>query len=67
MAEITEAMLEYLDRLRKSGVTNMFGATPYLRMEYPSLTQDEARKVLAFWMKTFSQRHPKSENENSIL
>jgi hypothetical protein len=26
---VTDDMLEFLDRLRKSGVTNMFGAKPY--------------------------------------
>lgn len=45
----------YLDRLRKSGRTNMFGAAPYLIKESPAsaLTEEEARIVLQAWMKTF--------------
>lgn len=48
--------LEYLDFLRETGVTNMFGATPYLvaNRDLPQLT---ARAVLAYWMETFGERH----------
>ena len=50
--------LEYLDFLRETGVTNMFGAAPYLA-EGLDLDPKMARKVLAYWMQTFSERHPK--------
>ena len=50
-------MLEYLDDLRESRVTNMFGATPYLQEMFPELSKKEAKKVLVYWMKTFSERH----------
>ena len=49
--------LEYLDELRDSGVTNMFGARPYLQAEFRHLTTTEAGKILAYWMRTFSERH----------
>lgn len=49
-------MLDYLDDLRESGVTNMFGATPYLRKAYPELSEDAARDVLVYWMKTFGDK-----------
>ena len=49
--------LYYLDLLRETGVTNMFGATPYLREEYPDLSRDEAQEILIYWMKTFGERH----------
>ena len=52
-----EEMLEYLDDLRESRVTNMFGATPYLQEMFPELSKKEAKKVLVYWMKTFSERH----------
>lgn len=55
---ITGEHLEYLDNLRKSGVTNMFGAVPYIKRAFPKLTQEQAVKVLTYWMRTFSQRHP---------
>ena len=32
---ITEEHLEYLDELRESGITNMYGARPYLINEFP--------------------------------
>jgi hypothetical protein len=54
---VTEDMLEYLDELRESGITNMFGATPYIEEEFPELERSEAREVLTYWMHTFSQRH----------
>jgi len=47
---------EYLDELRESGVTNMFGAGVYLQEEF-DLDKREARKILAEWMETFSERH----------
>lgn len=39
----------YLNRLRESGVTNMFGATPYLREEF-DIGRAEASKILVEWM-----------------
>lgn len=42
--------LEYLDDLRASGETNMFGARPYLMREFPNLTKDEALAVCMYWM-----------------
>ena len=64
----TDEMLEYLDELRESGVTNMFGAGPYLERAFPDeLRKDrnsfhssqKARDVLTYWMKTFGERHPR--------
>jgi len=49
--------LEYLDDLRESGVTNMYGAGEYLEDAF-SLSRRDARDILMDWMKTFSQRHP---------
>jgi hypothetical protein len=49
---------EYLDILRESGETNMFGAGPYLQEEF-ALTRCEARQVLSEWMQTFAERHGK--------
>lgn len=45
---------EYLDDLRKSGATNMFGAAPYLAAEYPDLGIKTAREVLRLWQDTFN-------------
>ncbi len=45
---------EYLDRLRESGVTNMFGAAPYLQEEF-GLDRKEARAILLEWMHSFDK------------
>jgi hypothetical protein len=52
---------DYLDMLRLSGVTNMFGAVPYLTDEFPDLDKRGARVVLTEWMRTFSERHGKGD------
>lgn len=49
---------EYLDELRDSGVTNMFGAAPYLTREFPQLNIYEARTILGAWSKTFDGESP---------
>lgn len=56
---LTDEHLEYLDDLRESGETNMFGARPYLMAKFPDLSNDEAGKILTHWMHTFGERHPK--------
>lgn len=53
--EATEEQLEFLDDLRESGTTNMFGATPYLRDEF-DLTNSQAKAVLRQWMMSFEDR-----------
>jgi len=52
-----EQYFEYLDMLRESVVTNMFGAGSYLEGRF-GLNRKEASKVLSNWMNTFSERHP---------
>ena len=42
----------YLEDLRKSGDTNMFGATPYLMDEF-GLEKQEARTILKAWMDSY--------------
>lgn len=56
---VTDECLEFLDDLRLSGVTNMFGASPYIEEEFPTVTHDEAVKIVSYWMRTFSERHKK--------
>lgn len=50
-----EAMFLFLDDLRESGITNMWGAGEYLQ-EVFEVTKIEARDVLLEWMKTFKER-----------
>ena len=45
---------EFLNVLRESGVTNMFGAGPYLEQEF-GLDRYEARDILLEWMLGFKK------------
>jgi hypothetical protein len=45
---------QYLDTLRETGVTNMFGARVYLMDEFPDLTKRLAQAILLEWMETFN-------------
>ena len=51
MSALTE-YFEYLDHLRASGKTNMFGAAPYLCQEF-GLEIRYAREILGKWSETF--------------
>lgn len=46
-------MFEYLDTLRDTGVTNMFGAGAYLQQAF-GVDRREAKAVLMEWMKQYS-------------
>lgn len=50
--------LTYLDDLRESGVTNMFGASAYLERTFSELNRNEAHDILGYWMDSFGERHP---------
>jgi hypothetical protein len=50
---------DFLIALRDSGVTNMYGAAPYLEKEF-GLNRKEAIEILANWMRSFSK--PLKEN-----
>lgn len=47
-----EQYYEFLNALRKSGVTNMFGAAPYLEEAF-ELNRETSRKILLSWMESF--------------
>lgn len=53
MAKTTNKYWIYLEELRRSGVTNMFGAGEYLEMEF-GLDRREARRILADWMNNYN-------------
>lgn len=43
---------DYLERLRQSGVTNMYGACPYLERRF-KISHRDASNVLSKWMKNY--------------
>ena len=47
----------YLDDLRESGITNMYGAGSYIQDTF-GLDMKTAHAMLAEWMRTFAERHP---------
>lgn len=49
-----EVYMDYLYSLRRSGVTNMFGATPYLQQEF-DLDRKTAKTVLLYWIENFDE------------
>lgn len=55
--DMQESVNLFLDNLRESGQTNMFGAAPVLQ-EVFGVTRHEAKDLLLNWMQTFAERHP---------
>lgn len=54
ITEQEKQMFDYLNDLRESGATNMFGASPYLVDEF-GIDEHEAIKVLSKWMENFNE------------
>ncbi len=48
-----QEVLEFLNILRDSGATNMFGAIPYIKDEF-ELDSKEAKSLLMLWMANFN-------------
>ena len=54
---VEDEHLLYLDELRDSAVTNMWGAGDYLQSEFV-VGRREATTILTYWIKSFEERHP---------
>jgi len=50
LEELKEDVFIFLDTLRESGATNMFGAGPYVQEEF-ELNKYDARELVKAWMK----------------
>jgi hypothetical protein len=48
-------VFNYLDALRDSGITNMFGATPYIERVF-DIPRKEAMDLLVEWMESFKEK-----------
>lgn len=55
--------LEFLNLLRRTGATNMFGAAPYLESEL-DIERREARRLLQLWMRNFNEEGSYDEVED---
>jgi len=51
---LSDSYKQFLDELRDSGETNMFGATAYVMEEF-GLTRYTATEVVNTWMKEFKK------------
>ena len=49
---VTDEHLTYLDELRESGDTNMYGAGSYVQEEF-GVSKREAKDIVLYWMRTF--------------
>lgn len=56
---------DFLEELRKSGKTNMFGACPYLQRKF-SLSADEAGEILTDWMHGHSDPARKFDSKKAL-
>jgi hypothetical protein len=54
ITEREKEMFDYLNDLRNSGATNMFGAGSWLENVF-NITPREARRVLSLWMGNFNE------------
>ena len=52
----------YLEELRQSGITNMYGAAPYLAEEF-NLKIRDAREILCNWMNNYEEISKEYYNE----
>lgn len=59
---MTEAHTEFLNNLKSSGQTNMFGAKDFLMDEFIDLKEKEAKAILLYWMAVSS----KPQNQPSV-
>lgn len=65
-AEDLTEFFDFLDDLRESGVTNMYGAGAYLEDEF-DMSRKDASEVLSAWMKTFSRDEPPEARAEKAL
>ena len=49
-----EEYYKTLENIRRSGICNMFGASPYLKALCPELSSSEASNILCNWMHNYS-------------
>ena len=55
---VTDEHLTYLDELRESGETNMFGAPAFIEDEF-DVSKSEALDITSYWMATYEERQDK--------
>ena len=51
--------IKFLNELQQSGVTNMWGAGPYLAKVYPKLSSNQVMEILKDWMRNWESYQTK--------
>lgn len=54
-----EEYYQVLENIRQSGITNMFGAAPYLKEFCPELSHKQAQAILVNWMHNYDELNNK--------
>jgi hypothetical protein len=52
----TDTVMQYLDTLRASGITNIFGAPAYIQNEF-GCTKKESSEFFKYWVDSFGTRN----------
>lgn len=60
--QLEQEAMSFLNLLRDSGATNMFGAAPYVEDEF-GIDKREARRILQLWMRNFNEEGNYAEVE----
>lgn len=63
MARTTNKYWLFLEQLRRSGVTNMYGAVPHLVTAFDELSYDKAKDILADWMRNYNRDDYKEDGD----
>jgi hypothetical protein len=59
--EDLKGYFDFLEDLRKSGLTNMLGARPYIQTAFPDLSDKEAKEILVKWLQSFRMKAKDAE------
>lgn len=53
--ELEKNVFSFLNGLRETSVTNMFGAVPYIRQAFPDMPKFAAKKLLLLWFEVYNE------------
>ena len=53
--ESNEMYYKELEKIRRSGVCNMWGASTLLIIRFPELTKNKAREILLEWIENYDK------------
>lgn len=54
-----EEYYKFLEALRRTGVVNMYAATPYLKECFSDMSESKAKNILINWMENYNELNEK--------